>query len=349
MAKAFIASFHFNPGHVSHMIASYKQCEELGYETYYYIDKAFVPFLPFDARKIVYGERIKDKVSLLILTFPSPQNLTVLRRMKKKYGTKVVYIFHEPLDKLSVLRKSGFSAIQLFKAYIMGMISAITVRRSDVILLPSEKAVSYYDANSLYRNKNRYYIPLLFDDESRSSKETAQRRFFSYIGTVAPDHSFKEYTDFVVRAILDEKMQEMDFLIATKNDFDLTPDLQNCIDRGRLTVIKGAPLTNDEINSHYATSYAIWNAYERSMQSGVLAKSFMFGTPAIVLRRNLNEFTKDGINVLAIDDNTSFEQIESALRSVWGNFNSFSETCRKCFLDTFYYRKYNEQVANIIK
>ena len=28
--KALIISLNFHPGHVSHMVASYKQCEELG-------------------------------------------------------------------------------------------------------------------------------------------------------------------------------------------------------------------------------------------------------------------------------------------------------------------------------
>ena len=30
--RAYIISLNFNPGHVSHMVASYKQCEEMGYE-----------------------------------------------------------------------------------------------------------------------------------------------------------------------------------------------------------------------------------------------------------------------------------------------------------------------------
>lgn len=44
--RSLIISLNFNPGHVSHMLASYKQCEDLGYESVYYVNKKFVPFLP---------------------------------------------------------------------------------------------------------------------------------------------------------------------------------------------------------------------------------------------------------------------------------------------------------------
>lgn len=348
MAIAFIASFHFNPAHVSHMIASYKQCEDLGYESYYYVDKAFVPFLPDSSRYVIYGEHIPVKVDLLVLTFPSPQNLQVLRKLKRSDDTKVIYVFHEPLDKFSVLRKSGFTTVQLLKAYIMGKISAITVKKSYAILLPSQKAVTFYDANPLYKNTNRHYIPLLYDDE-RAIGVLPQRQFFSYIGTVAPDHSFNEYVSFVTKAVKEERLKNLQFLIATKSEFEVTEDIQKCIDSGRLTIYKGKPMTNEEINNHYASSYAIWNAYGRTMQSGVLAKSFMFGTPAIVLRSNLNEFMDDHINVVAVEDNSSFEQIEVALKDIFSKFDAYSKACRVCFLNSFYYKKYNEQFAEIIK
>ena len=34
MSKALVISLNFHPGHVSHMVASYRQLEELGYEKY---------------------------------------------------------------------------------------------------------------------------------------------------------------------------------------------------------------------------------------------------------------------------------------------------------------------------
>lgn len=73
----------------------------------------------------------------------------------------------------------------------------------------------------------------------------------------------------------------------------------------------------------------------------VLAKNFMYGKPAVVLRANLNEFMEDGQEVAALDDNTSYGNIESAVDGVVTNFNHYSISCRKKFEETFCYRKYN--------
>ena len=349
MSAALISSFHFNPGHVSHLIASYKQCQDLGYDPYYYVGKEFVPFLPKDAKIIVYGDELKVSVALLILTFPSPQNLIVLRKVQRRYGAKVVYIFHEPLDKFSVLRKSGFSSFQLLKAYVMGKISAITVGKSNAILLPSKKALTFYDSNPMYKNKNRHYVPLLYDDESIGMKDMPQRKYFGYVGTVAPDHSFGEYVNFVCWAVRENRLTNLQFLIATKSEFEITKEIQYAVDKGRLTIIKGMPLTNEEINTYYASCYAIWNAYGRTMQSGVLAKAFMFGTPALVLKSNLNEFMQDGSNVVAVLNNKSYNEIETGLNIIMADHKTYSTACRNCFLDLFYYKKYNEKLAEILK
>ena len=47
---ALIISLNFHPGHVSHMVASYKQCEELDYESIYYVNPVLAPNLPKDSR-----------------------------------------------------------------------------------------------------------------------------------------------------------------------------------------------------------------------------------------------------------------------------------------------------------
>jgi glycosyltransferase involved in cell wall biosynthesis len=74
----------------------------------------------------------------------------------------------------------------------------------------------------------------------------------------------------------------------------------------------------------------------------------MFGTPTIVLRKNLSEFTTDGKEVVAIDDNNSFVEIEAALQRILLEFDSFSGNARKRFIDSFYYRTYNERVKEIL-
>ena len=79
MDKALVISLNFNPGHVSHLIASYRQLEELGYESQLFVDAAFIPFLPKNCRYCVYGKDKIPQVSVAIVLFPSQKNLFLSR------------------------------------------------------------------------------------------------------------------------------------------------------------------------------------------------------------------------------------------------------------------------------
>ena len=346
--KVLVISLNFNPGHVSHMIASYKQCEELNYDAAYYVNHQFVKFLPPNSSVICAGQEFPPNfmhIDIAIFLFPSLNNLSLMWKLKRN-GTKIVYVFHEPLTSMNVYRKAGFSFLYLLKLQLIDCISALAVKLSNLILLPSYKAIDYYKSNSRYKNSNYHYLPLMYDDEAVDDIMSYSREYFSYIGTVAADHSFNEFLEFVSWAIKENKLPGLKFLIATKSEFAV-PELLSS--SSRVVIYKGKPMTNNEINSHYASTYVIWNAYERTTQSGVLAKSFMFGTPAIMLYKNLNEFANDGEEVLAINDNTNKLEILSAINSIIDNFSFYSKKCRERFLTSFYYKNFNETFEKIIK
>ena len=342
--KALIISLNFHPGHVSHMVASYKQCEELGYQSIFYVNYEFENYLPHECRMLINGRHSCPVTDIAIFLFPSQKNLPLIWKMKRK-GVRVVYIFHEPLSPMSDYRKAGFSYKYLAKLWVINRISQWTVKWSDLILLPSRKAVDFYEKNPLYKNRNYHYLPLMYDDERRKRHELFPRIYFSYIGTIAADHSFGEFLNFAEWVIRENRMPEFKFLIATKSSFTV-PDILK--DSQRITIQQGRPLTDEEINAYYASTIVVWNAYARTTQSGVLAKSFMFGTPAIVLRKNCNEFAQDGIEIKAIEDNTNKDEIAAAIVEVKKNFLLYSSNCRKRFEESFYYRQYNEQFATLV-
>ena len=344
MKTSLIISLNFHPGHVSHMVASYKQCEELGYESVFYVNPAFIPYLPKGSRIVSAVDCAQIQADLAIFLFPSQKNLSLIWKLKRQ-GTKIVYIFHEPLAPMKVYRKAGFSIKYLAKLWIIDHVSALTVKWSDFILIPSRKAIKYYEENSLYKNKKYFYLPLMYSDEYKEDNAKVPRQYFSYIGTVAADHSFSEYLNFVEWAITNNKLGDIKFLIGTKSEFELPKVLQ---DSNRMIIHKGKPMSDDEINAYYNSSIAVWNAYARTTQSGVLAKSFMFGTPALVMRKNLNEFTHDGQNVVAIDNNTNMEEIAAAIEKIYANKEKFYHECRKEFETSFYYRMYNSKFNEII-
>lgn len=346
MKKALIVSFKFHPGHISHLIASYKQFEDLGYESWFLINKKSVVFLERNKYNIIDNNcRIRPDVVLFL--FPHPKNIIQIIKKKIVGSSQIIYVFHEPLTKLSVYRESGFSSFNLLKLAIGNIFDILVVLLSDIVILPSKKAIMYYQENKLYKNRRYKYIPLMYDDERTEKHIKLKREFFSYIGTIAADHSYNEYFSFVKWAVNNGSLINLKFKIATKEIVERNGEMEKMINTGRLVVCDGHPLSNEEINNHYASSLVIWNAYNRMTQSGVLAKAFMFGTPAIMMRHNLNEFAHDGEEVVAIDDNKSYEQIEDAIRIIVDDFDRFSNNCRNQFLQSFYYKNYNEKMAEI--
>lgn len=339
---AIIVSLNFNPGHVSHLIASYKQMEELGYSSVYYVNPLFAEFLPDNVRITTSDFKI-PKCDVAVITFPSLHNLPLIQRLRKQ-RTKIIYIFHEPLAPLSHYRASGFSYKYLAKLWIIDHINSLTVKWSDHTLIPSKKALDYYQKNPKYKNPNVQYIPLLYDDEAINAKP-CNRQYISYIGTVAADHSFDEFLRYVEKAIDNNWNPKYKYLIATKSEFDIPEKLSVS---SRVVIKKGTPLTNDEINKAYASSILVWNAYTRTTQSGVLAKAYMFGTPALVMKHNLNEFMVDKQTVFSIIDNTDVNEIQSGVDDIIRNFDRYTANCRDLFLSHFYYRNYNKILKEIL-
>lgn len=349
MRIALIISLNFNPGHVSHLRASYHQFEELGYESCYYVNKAFKDFLPKGSRAMFYGEDKPTAADVAIVWFPSQKNMLVMWSLKRRFKTKIIYCFHEPVTSFQEYHDSGYTRLQVLMERIKDWIGAYTSNIAEAVILPSRKAYANYLAGKLYKNPNAIYLPLMYDYELTEKHIKAERKYIGYIGTVASDHSFNEYVSFIKCAYKQESLKDLQFLIATRSTVEFDEVLTDMIQSGRLKLVQGKPLDDETINGFYSSTIVVWNAYARTMQSGVLAKSFMFGTPAIVLRKNLSEFTEDGKEVVAIDDNSSFEQIETAVLKISDSFSHFSDAARKRFADTFYYRKYNKEIESIIR
>ena len=129
------------------------------------------------------------------------------------------------------------------------------------------------------------------------------------------------------------------FLIATRSDVPerLSTVIEQCVSSGRLVVQSGIPMTNDQINRFFAQSYVVWNAYKRSMQSGVLPKAYMFGTPVIVSTSNQSEYFEDGVHGVLISSEYSIAEFENAVLKLQLNWSDVSRNCRASFLRNFEY------------
>lgn len=348
MKSFLIVSLQFRPQHVSHLVASYKQAIDIGLSPLLLVDKEFIPFLPDGLNLVTDISEIRH-VDYAIFWFPALKNFTVMRRLRKVFKCKILYVMHEPIEKYSTYIKSGNSHKWTICFFLKYYVSMLFLMLSDKILLPSQKAIRLYKNSIAVKfNSNYTYLPLLYYKEALPCP--CDRKYFSYIGTVSHDHAFDAYIDFIYKLSLSEEFDPGKFMfkIATKYKIERTPKLEELIKKGFLIVQDGRPLTDNEINMAYASSIAVWNAYNRTTQSGVMSKAFMFGTPAIVLKKNVSEFMADKENVYVCASNTDYSDLLQGLMYISEHFREMSEYAVLSFHKYFDYSQYNSRMKEII-
>lgn len=340
--KALMSSRNFNPGHFSHLIANAKLLKQQGYDIFFRWHERFdAMFTGTDgvgekpAAMCLLDLRAGD---LFVVWFPSVAVLFDMLLVRLCTRARIVYVYHEPFESVAAYRGAGFSWKKTLRIVIVSWVNRLLALCAHRIILPSTKAFETYQHK--YHSKKPYAnIPLMFDDESSTMAISPKRRLFSYIGTVAADHAFDRYVDFIEAALDSENMAAIDFLIATRSELDdaIKKRLEPGMRAGRVKIMDGRPLSNQEINDCYAQSWVVWNAYRRSMQSGVLPKAYMFGTPVLTTELNRSEFFANGRHGIEVGANYLFTEIETAVLNIRDNFASYSKSCRDMFMHTFHY------------
>lgn len=343
--KALSVSLNFNPGHFSHLVASYRLLEELGFHSEMLVAPEFA-LMDKENHFIKNYELCSDKVACAVFWFPSLKNLSAIRKLKRQ-GCKVLYVFHEPFDSIAEYRRGGFGWLKIAKISAINLVNILTLKMSLGVILPSARAKSLYAKNYKNFNGNFYQIPLLFDDECSGNLDLSKKTYISYIGTVAEDHAFDKFIDFVEYSVKNNFLPNHKFLIATKSD--ISAEARQRINHPRVEIIEGRPLTNKEINAQYYRSAIVWNAYNRSMQSGVLPKAFMFGTPVLSSQHIYNENFANYSNGISIQDNGNPLEINKALSELVNNLEKYSSSARETFLKEFYYKNYISNFREILK
>lgn len=348
-----IISLKFNAGHFSHLTANYTLISNLHRNCILYVNHKFNDLDKDSKYRICNSLSIQDysDVSCAIFWFPSWKNIFEIVKFKFFGSAKIIYVFHEPISSYLEFYKAGFSSFKLTRIYFINIVNKILVLSANHILLPSKKAFEVYSKNYFVLNKRITLIPLLFDDENENPESNIQKRkYISYIGTIASDHAFSKFVGYLNFAITNNLFTDYTFLIATSSKLssELKEKLNKHQELGRLIVIDGSWLTNIEINEYFSKSVVVWNAYDRSTQSGILPKAFMFGTPVLGNARIPNEYLIDRQNGIYLESNTNFPEITGAIKDIIYNFGIYSKNCRQFFLNTFYYDNYLSHFTKII-
>jgi hypothetical protein len=340
--RAILVSKRFNPGHISHIEANAKLLESIGFKVKFNVHHKFLSFpdsaMAGNATGLFSWLTLR-KGDLFIVWFPSISvvfNLLLVRLFTK---ATTVYTYHEPYTSFASYRAAGFSWLKTVRVTAISMVSRVICALSDKIILPSVQA--FHAIPSAKSQPCRYAkINLMFADEMVSQMQGLARDFVSYIGTIAEDHAFDEYVRLMKDCIANKKLIPLKFLIATRSQ---VPEkhlatINEAVSSGRLVVQSGIPMSNSQINRFYAQSFVIWNAYRRSMQSGVLPKAYMFGTPVLVSTSNQSEHFEDSVHGVLISDRYTTQEFQRAIERVQAEWTTISQNCRAYYQENFDYR-----------
>lgn len=350
--RAVLVSKRFNPGHVSHLLANAALFQSYGFDVCFSVHRKFLSFPDWKmkGRKFeIFNRPLLHEGDLFIVWFPSISVVFNLLFLKLLTRATTVYVYHEPYISFSSYRAAGFSLVKTLRITLISLVNWVICALSQKIILPSSRAL---DAVPKANKEPRRYakINLIFADETRLETENLPREFISYIGTVAEDHAFDEFVRLVRGCITEQTLQPLRFLIATRSR---VPEryravIDQCVSTGRLVLQSGSPMTNTQINRFYAQSFVVWNAYRRSIQSGVLPKAYMFGTPVLVSTRNQSEYFQNGIHGALISDHYTTQEFQQAIARLQTEWLVISQNCRNYYLNNFDYRALSSTFMNFL-
>lgn len=350
--QSILVSKRFNPGHISHIEANAKLLEDNGFDVRFCVHKNFL-FFPGCTMKGkesgLFNWLALRKGDLFVVWFPSISvvfHLLLLRLLTK---ATAVYVYHEPYTSFSSYRSAGFSWLKTVRVTAISLVSRSICALSHKIILPSARAFDAIQKAKL--EPNRYAkINLMFADEAEFQAQGPAREFVSYIGTIAEDHAFDEFVRLMQVCITDQMLSPLKFLIATRSQVPERHQqtIEQCIATGRLVVQSGSPMTNKQINRFYAQSFVVWNAYKRSMQSGVLPKAYMFGTPVLASTCSQSEYFQDGVHGVLISDRYAVDEFQQAITRLQAEWPVTSQNCRSHYLQNFDYRALSSTFMNFV-
>lgn len=356
MKKVCIMSAKFSPGHFSHLLAFYKLFESLNYEPCLYLAPKYREFskdYPEYKKKYIQKDQVDYSDILFIYNLSIHDNWLIKRFKRVNKQIKIYFVYHEPWTGVRNMFKegftkteSGFNLLKQLGRYIFGI---GVLRNSHCILLSSEKAVNCYIRYCKKINSNYKYFPLIFNDEAMNADlQQPEKKYFSFVATVSLVRNFSYFIQYIKH--LSKVDDTSYFQIATSSNIEkyIDADLKELEKSGRLIINSGHPLSIKEINYAYAISKCIWLIYRRSIQSGVLCKAFMFGSP--VLASNVGSFPEfvNKTNGIVLDKSLCFEDIDDAYQRISENLANFSKGARETFLDNFYWENKKQDFMKII-
>ncbi|MCI9173715.1 MAG: glycosyltransferase family 4 protein [Lachnospiraceae bacterium] len=345
--KVLLLSDRFVPASLALSQAFYLLCLEMNYQVKRFMNLEYVKYLD-STEDVLFQEQELDDYSpdlaiFLNVSLRIPHFLTKLKKM----GCKCCYLLHEPYAGFKEMKKEKeFLARSLMRTAL----DCFICKKSDMVLLPSEKAYENYERYSVKCNQNSMIFPLIFPGGcEKDENEKAERKYFSYIGSFSSVHHAKGYLSFMRYAF--EHKWNIFFQIFTRSNIEdyLKEDyLKEMIRTRQLVVQQGRPMTTEEINQAYQQSVCVWNLYQKSTQSGVLGNAFMLGTPVIASYTGVfREYVVNHYNGVLIEDIDNMDEIYKAYQAIAENVEMMAEHALETYFKKYHYSSQRDTMLSL--
>lgn len=341
-----IVSKKFGPGHINHLKAWYKLCEECGYSAKLYLDERYVDYFEDEYDYTIELSEVEAYQPHSALIYNTGfENIPFVNWCTKK-KCPIIYVLHEPYMGLRELLKDGS---YMMKQAMASVLNIWICHKSSCVILCSDYAEENCAKYMKKTKKKAVRFPLIFLNDYDSS-EVVERTYFSMIGGYSTAHGSDVFIDYIKEAY--ESGSKQKFQIVTRNNIlhlISDPIYKKMQDDGCLVVQQGRPLTEKEMSKAYRCSIATWNGYRRSTQSGVLPNSLMHGTPVIATEvGSFKEFVKPCLTGVFISD-FKLETITEAVNQIRQRGDAINHSCREFFYNNFYYGNQMEKFKKIVE
>ena len=145
--KVIIVSRSFNPGHYSHLLASYKMLSENNINTFMYHHALFNNMSVIKKERVfnsIFELKALGKIDFAFFWFPSLKNIIDITLLRLFYRTQVIYVLHEPFESVRAYFSAGFGPLKTFRILIVSLVNYLLVILSDKIVLPSKNSFSTF-------------------------------------------------------------------------------------------------------------------------------------------------------------------------------------------------------------
>lgn len=317
-----IISAKFSPPQMSHFAAISALFKELGHSPYLLLHPSYQSKLDDIEAQVYYINQIDTMpvMDVAMVYNMSLHDTKILSRLKKGNNFKSFFVYHEPWYGMSYwirdFFRGGVKMLMLPRLVAIHYFAKKLLKTVDCVILSSERGKEQYLKKDVKYNSTYKVFPLVFKDETKNIPYQ-EREYFSYIATASKEKNFPLFINFISHYLpIDPNLKVQ---IITKSDISKywNHELDKYVRNGRILLQTGRNLENREINLALMRSSCTWLYYHHSTQSGVLARSFMCGSPILASNQGFQEFI-NGKNGL-ICSSGQFDDL----------YKSYNEICKK--------------------